>query len=92
MVFRKSTGNRNEVCLGLLIPGICKIVMHEYWYDCIKRKYGDKSNYASQTVTDGFIVHIKSESIYADLYGDVEQIFDTSNYEVQKPPAIEKKN
>lgn len=48
-------------------------------------------NYASQTVTDGFIVHIKSESIYADLYGDVEQIFDTSNYDVQKPLAIEKK-
>ena len=48
-------------------------------------------NYASQTVTDCFIVHIKSESIYADLYGDVEKIFDTSNYEVEKQLAIEKK-
>ena len=33
---------------------------------------------------DILIILIKSEDIYADLAGDVEKRFDTSNYEVEK--------
>ena len=37
---------------------------------------------------DNFIVHIKSEDVYADLAGDIEKSFHTSNYEVD----MEKQN
>ena len=33
---------------------------------------------------DSFIVHIKSEDVYADLAGDIEKSFHTSNYEVDR--------
>ena len=33
---------------------------------------------------DNFIVHIKSEDVYADLAGDIEKSFHTSNYEVDR--------
>ena len=32
--------------------------------------------------TDRFIVYIKAEDIYADIAKDVEERFDTSNYEL----------
>lgn len=34
--------------------------------------------------TDSFIVHVKAEEIHADLVGDVEERFDTTNQEVKK--------
>ena len=39
-----------------------------------------------------FTVHIKTEDIYADIAKDVETIFDTSNYEIDRPlPKIKNK-
>ena len=31
------------VYLGLLILELSKILMHEFWYDHVKRKYGEKT-------------------------------------------------
>ena len=35
--------------------------------------------------TDSFIVYIKTDNIYKDVWGDVEGRFDTSNYELDRP-------
>ena len=40
--------------------------------------------------TDGFIVHIKTEGIYADIGKDVETRFGTSNYKLERPLLIGK--
>ena len=41
--------------------------------------------------TDRFIVYIKAEDIYADIAKDVEERFDTSNYELDCIQLNEKK-
>ena len=48
------------VHLGLSILEISKILMHKFWYDYMKPKYGDnvKLRYMD---TDSFILHIKPE-------------------------------
>ena len=35
--------------------------------------------------TDSFIMNIKTEDFYKDISNDVENIFDTSNYDVNRP-------
>ena len=40
--------------------------------------------------TDIFIVYIKTDDIYKDIVEDVETIFDTSNYELDRPFPKEK--
>ena len=35
--------------------------------------------------TDSFIINIKTEDFYKDIEDDVKKIFDTSNYEVNRP-------
>ena len=37
--------------------------------------------------TDSFIIHIKTEDFYKDVADDVKKIYDTSNYEVDRPLA-----
>ena len=39
---------------------------------------------------NSFIVHVKSEDIYADLSEDIEVRFYTSNYEVERPLPMSK--
>ena len=79
------------IYLGLSILEISKILMHEFWYDYMKPKYGDNVKLCYMD-TDSFIMHIKTEDFYADIVDDVECKFDTSNYEVDRPlPAGENK-
>ena len=66
------------VYLGLSILEINKIMMYEYLYGYAKPKYGDKAK-LSYTDPDNFIVLVKFEDVYADLAGDIEKRFDTSN-------------
>ena len=82
---------KKPIYLGLLILDMRKIAMYdEYWYDCVKLKYEKKSKLCKRD-RDSFIVHVKSDNIYADLAGDVKQESDKSNCEVKKPLPIGKK-
>ena len=54
--------------------------MYEFWYDCLKPRYGENTKLC-YVDTDSFIVHVKTEDIYKDLAEDVEAKFDTSNFE-----------
>ena len=69
----------NPVYLGLSILELRKILMYEFWYDCVKQKKKAKLCYID---TDSFIVHIRTDDNYEDIAEDLEIRFDTSNYEL----------
>ena len=63
---------------------ISKILMYEFWYDYRKLKYNDNVKLCYMD-TDSFIMNIKANDFYEDIANDVENRFDTSNYEVNRP-------
>ena len=69
------------IYLGLSILEISKILMYEIWYDYMKPKYNDNVKLCYMD-TDSFAMHIKTNDFYKDIANDVENRFDTSNYEV----------
>ena len=69
------------VYLGLSILEISKILMYEFWYDYMKPKYNSNVKLC-YTDTDSFVIHIKTNDFYEDIASDVENRFDTSNYDV----------
>ena len=46
--------------LGMSILDISKKLMHEFWYDYIQPKYGDRAKLC-YTDTDSFVIYIKTE-------------------------------
>ena len=77
------------IYLGLSILGISKILMYEFWYDYMKPKYNDNIRLCYMD-TDSFITNIKTNDFYKDISDDVDNRFDTSNYEVKRPLPIGK--
>ena len=82
---RKSISHRNEkkeipmnklVYLGLSALKLIKILMHEYCYDYVKLKCGEKAKMCYMN-TDSFIAYIKSDVIYKDIAEDLDSRFDT---------------
>ena len=69
------------IYLGLSILEISKILMYEFWYDYMKPKYNDNVRLCYMD-TNSFVMHIKTNDFYKDIASDVENRFDTSNYEV----------
>ena len=76
-----------QIYLGLSILEIRKILMYEFWYDYMKPKY-DNDIKLCYMDTDSFIMDIKANDFYKDIANDVENRFDTSNYEVNRPLAM----
>ena len=72
------------IYLGLLISEISKTLMYKFWYDYMKPKFNDNVKLCYMD-TDSFIMNIKTNDFYEDITNDVENRFDTSNYEVNKP-------
>ena len=72
------------IYLGLSILDISKILMYEFGYDYMKPKYDDNVKFCYMD-TDSFIMSIKTNDFYKDIANDVENRFDSSNYEVNRP-------
>ena len=72
------------VQLGLSILKLSKILMYKFWHDYVKLKYGEKVKLC-QMDTDSFIVYMKADNIYKDIAKDVDNRFDTSNFELGRP-------
>ena len=72
------------IYLGLSILQISKTLMYEFWYDYMKPKYNDNVKLCYMD-TDSFIMNIKTNDFYKDISNDVENRFDTSNYEINRP-------
>ena len=77
------------IYLGLSILEISKILMYEFWYDYMKPKYNDNVRLCYVDM-DSFIMNIKTNDFYKDICDDVDNRFDTSNYEVKRPLPIGK--
>ena len=73
-----------HIYLGLSMLEISKILMYEFGYDYMKPKYNDNVRLCYMD-TDSFVMHIKTNDFYKDIASDVENRFDTSNYEVKRP-------
>ena len=58
--------------------------MHEFWYDYMKQKC-DNNIKLCYMDTDSFIMNIKMNDFYEDIASDIENKFDTSNYEINRP-------
>ena len=72
------------IYLGLSILEISKTLMYEFWYDYMKPKYNNDVKLCYMDM-DSFVMHIKTNDFYKDIASDVENRFDTSNYEVNRP-------
>ena len=72
------------IYLGLSILEISKTLMYEFCYDYMQPKYNDNIKLC-YTDTDSFIINIKTNDFYEDIASDIENRFDTSNYEVIRP-------
>ena len=82
---KKTKVKKNKpIYLGLTILEISKILMYEFWYDYMKPKYNNNDKLCHMD-TDSFIMDIKRNDFYKDIANDVENRFDTSNYEVNRP-------
>ena len=69
------------VYLGQCILDVSKTLMYQFHYDYIKPKYGNKSQLCYMD-TDSFIYHLKTKNFYKDIAQDIDQWFDTSNYDI----------
>ena len=72
------------IYLGLSILEISKTTMYEFWYNYMKRKYGDMVKLC-YTDTDSLVMNIKTKDVYKDIAKNVEERFDTSNYGFDRP-------
>ena len=63
--------------------------MYKFQYDYIKPKYQDKVKLCYMD-TDKFVFHIKTKYFYEGIANDVEEWFDTSNYDNNRPLPIGK--
>ena len=77
------TKMNKSIYLGLSILEISKIIMYDFWYDYMKKKYGDMVKLCYMD-TDSLIMNIKTKDFYKDIARDVEERFDTSNYDVDR--------
>ena len=75
------------IYLGLSILEISKILMYGFWYDYMKPKYNEDFKVCYMD-TDSFVMHIKTNDFFKDIFDDVDNKFDTSNYEVKRPLPI----
>ena len=72
------------IYLGLSILETSEILMYEFWYNYMKPKYNDNVRLCYMD-THSFVMHIKTNDFYKDIANGVQNRFDTSNYEVNRP-------
>ena len=77
------------VYLVLPIAELSKILMHEFWCDYVKPKYGENSKLC-YIDRDSFIVYMKTDDTYKDIAEDYETRLNNSNYELDRPLPIGK--
>jgi hypothetical protein len=64
---------------GFSVLDLSKELMYSFYYDTIKKRYGDRSTLLF-TDTDSLCLHIQTDDLYSDMLEDLDK-YDTSNYE-----------
>ena len=75
------------VYVGQAILDLSKTLMFNFHYTYIKEKYGSKAELLF-TDTDSLAYQIKTKDFYHDIYDDVRDKFDTSDYPNIHPSGI----
>ena len=78
------------VYLAQAILDRSKIVMYEFHYDYMKRKYADDKLTLCYMDTDSLIHDIETDDFYKHIADDVESKFDTCGYEPNRPLPVGK--
>ena len=76
------------VYLGQAILDLSKIVMYEFHYDYMKRKYNDDKLTLCYMDMDSLIYSIETDNFYKDIADDVKDRFDTSGYNLSRPLPV----
>ena len=76
------------VYLSLSILEISKTLMYEFWYDYIEPNNQNNAKLCYVDTDSFFIINITTEDVYESTEDDVENRFDTSNYEVNRTLPI----
>ena len=64
--------------VGMCILDLSKVLMYDFHYNFIKKKYGDRAKLLF-TDTDSLCYHIQTDDVYQDLYSH-KDMFDNSDY------------
>ena len=78
------------VYLEQAILDLSDIIMYEFHYDYMKRKYSEESLKLCYMATDSLVYKIKTKDFHKDIAEDVEARFDTSGYVTDRPLPIGK--
>ena len=78
------------VYLRQAILDLSKIVMYEFHSNYMKRKYHDDKLTLCYMDTDSLIYDIETDDFYKDIADDIEDRFDTSGYNDNRPLPIGK--
>ena len=78
------------VYLGQAILDLSKIVMYEFHYDYMKRKYADDKLTLCYMDTDSLIYDIETNDFYKDIADNAEDRFDMSGYNDSRPLHVGK--
>ena len=73
------------VYLGQAILDLSKIVMYEFHYNYMKRKYADDKLTLCYMDTDSLIYYIQTDDFYKNIANNIESRFDTSSYVPDRP-------
>ena len=76
------------VYLGQAILDLSKIVMYEFHYDYMMRKYDGENLTLCYMDTDSLIYSIKTKDFYKDIADDVADRFDMSHYNPDRPLPV----
>ena len=68
------------IYLGMSILDLSKTLMYKFHYDYVKPKWEDKATLLF-TNTDSVCYEIRMDDAYKDISGDVDEWYDTSNYD-----------
>ena len=75
------------IYLGMCILDLSKILMYDFHYNYIKKKYEGKAKLLF-TDTDSLAYEIQTEDFYKDIADDIQARFDTSEYPKNHPSGI----
>lgn len=74
--------------VGFTILDISKTIIYNFFYNFIKKQYGDKASLC-YTDTDSLILQIHTNNVYDDIKENIE-LFDTSNFSIPNVHNIPK--
>ena len=86
----KLTFNKPVYC-GMAILDLSKTLIYDFHYKYIVPKFGEKQKLLF-TDTDSLCYEIETEDFFKDIAGDVDAMFDTSNFDKNHPSGIQGKN